>query len=84
MTCLQFSIKIIRVYFVNSAHDNMINWDKIYDNLTKKIYIWSRMQLSLRGKKIKADEMLWWIIRYIGQIYYTIPKHIGKKIEERI
>ena len=34
----QFSIKIIGVYFGNSAHENR-NWDKIYDNLTKKIHI---------------------------------------------
>ena len=34
----QLSIKMVVVYFHNSAHDNR-NWDKIYDNLSKKIYI---------------------------------------------
>ena len=42
----QFSIKMVGVYFHNSAHNNR-NWCKISDNLTKKIHI----QLSLRGKK---------------------------------
>ena len=83
MGCLQFSIKIIGVYFINSVHNNMINWGKIYDNLARKVYISSSMQLSLREKIINADEMIWWNIRHIGQIYYTILKDIGKKIEEK-
>ena len=84
MDCLQFSIKINGVYFVNSAHNNMINWDKIYDNLARKVYIWSSIQLFLREKKINANEMIWWNIRHIGQIYYNVLKDIGKKIEETI
>ena len=44
--CSQFSIKMVGVYFHNSAHNNR-NWCKISDNLTKKIHI----QPSLRGKK---------------------------------
>ena len=94
MACLQFTIKIIAVYFVNSVHDNT-NWDKIYNNLTysetkmynnltQKIHIWSRMEISLRVKKLNADEVLRSKLRYIGQIYYTVSKHMGKKIEERI
>ena len=38
MAWSQFSIKMVGVHFLNSAHDNR-NWDKIYDNLTGKIYI---------------------------------------------
>ena len=49
MVWSQFSIKIIGVYFGNSAHENR-SWDKIYDNLTNKIHIWKIMQLSLKGK----------------------------------
>ena len=44
----QFSIKMVVVHFHNSANRNR---DKIYDNLSEKIHIWNRMQLSLRGKK---------------------------------
>ena len=50
MVWSQFSIKMVAVHFHNSARDNR-NWDKIYDNLTKKIHIWNRIQLFLRGKK---------------------------------
>ena len=28
--------------------------------------------------------MIWWNIRHTGQIYYTILKDIGEKIEEKI
>ena len=45
MTWSHLSIKIVGVHFRNSAHDNR-NWNKIYDNLTKKIHIWKRMPLS--------------------------------------
>ena len=56
----------------------------MYNNLTQKIHIWSRMEISLRAKKLNADEVLRSKLRYIGQIYYTLSKHMGKKIEERI
>ena len=57
MTWSQFSIKIIGVHFYYSAHDNR-NWDEIYDNLTKKFYIWNRMQLSLKQKKITVNRII--------------------------
>ena len=50
MAYSQVSIKMVGVHFYNSAHYNR-NLDKVYDNLTKKIHIWKRMQLSWRGKK---------------------------------
>ena len=36
----QFSIKIVGVNFGKSIHDNR-NWDKIYNNLTKKIQVYT-------------------------------------------
>ena len=45
MAWSQFSVKIVGVHFPNAVCDNR-NWDKIYDNLTNKIHIWKKMQLS--------------------------------------
>ena len=39
------------------------------------------MQLSLRGKKITINQILWSKLCYIGQLY-TIPKCIWKKTEK--
>ena len=49
MALSQFSIKMVGVHFHDSAHDNR-NWDKIYDNLTKKVHNWNGMQLFERKK----------------------------------
>ena len=46
-----FSIKILGINFDNFISENS-NWDKIKDNITKKIHIWNRVRLSLRGKKL--------------------------------
>ena len=43
MAWSQYFIKVVGVHFHNSAHDSR-NWDKLYDNLTKKIHIWNKMQ----------------------------------------
>ena len=47
-------------------------------------FIFEAVCSSLWEKKINADEMIWWNIRHIGEIYYTVLKDIGKKIEEKI
>ena len=50
MVLLQFSIKIIGVYFVNSVVDSN-NWEKLLLKINKKNHIWDRVQLFFRGKK---------------------------------
>ena len=82
MASSNFSIKIISITFDNSIPDNC-NWDKIGANIAKRIHIWSRVRLSLRGRKIIINQILLSKLWYIGQIY-TIPKYIKKEIEERI
>ena len=47
----QFFIKVAGIYFGNSVHDNW-NWGTLYDRLTKKIHIWNKIRLTLRGKKL--------------------------------
>ena len=42
MVLSQFSIQIVEEYFGNSVDDNR-NWDKVYENLTKKTHIWNGM-----------------------------------------
>ena len=48
----------------------------------KKLYIWNRVRISLRGKKIIINQLLS-ILWYIVQIY-TFPKYIKKEFEKRI
>ena len=74
-----FSIKILCINLDNFISNNS-NWDKISVNISKKIHIWSRMRLSLRGKKLIINQMLHW---YIGQIR-TIQNYIKKEIEKII
>ena len=50
---------------------------------SKKIHIWNRVRLSLRGKKIFVNQTLFYKFWYIDQIY-TIPKYITKDIEKRM
>ena len=50
---------------------------------SKKIHIWNRVRLSLRGKEIIVNQTLFYKFWYIDQIY-TIPKYIKKDIEKRI
>ena len=48
----------------------------------KKLHIWKRVRLSLRGKNIIINQILsklWYIVQI-----YTIPKYIKKEIEKRI
>ena len=51
--------------------------------MAKKILIWNRVRLYLRGKKIIVNQILCSKLWYIGQIY-TIPKYIKKEIEKGI
>ena len=74
-----FSIKILCINLDNFISNNS-NWNKISVNISKKIHIWSRMRLSLRGKKLIINQMLHW---YIGQIR-TIQNYIKKEIEKII
>ena len=66
----QFSIKMVGVHFYNSAHNNR-NWDKIYDNLTKKIHIRNRMQFSLRGENNHKPNPLIKTMVHRSSIYYS-------------
>ena len=68
-----FSIKILGITFDNAVPVNS-NWDKISANIAKRIHIWKRVRLSLRGRKIIIKQILLSKLWYIGQIY-TIPKH---------
>ena len=77
-----FSIKILGINFDNFVQDNS-NWDKIRDNIAKKIHMWNRVRLSLRGKKFVTNQILLSKLWYIGQIY-TISKYIKKQIEKMI
>ena len=61
---------MVGIHFRNSAHDNR-NWDKIYDNLTEKIYIWNRMQLSLREKNNHKPNLLIKTMVHRSSIYYS-------------
>ena len=77
-----FSIKILGLNFDNFIPDNA-NWDKIRDNIAKKIHMWNRATLSLRGKKLITNQILLSKLWYIGQIY-AVTKYIKKQIEKMI
>ena len=77
----QFSIKMAGVHFHDSAYDNR-NWDKIYDNLTKRIHIWHKIQLCLRGKNSHKPNHLVKTMVHRLSIYYS--KMYLEKIEKRI
>ena len=62
-----FSIKILGITFDNTVSDNS-NWDKISANIAKRIHIWNRVRLSLRGRKIIINQILLSKLWYIGQI----------------
>ena len=77
-----FSIKIFGINFDNFISDNT-NWDKISVNIAKRIHVWNRVRLSLRGKKLIINQLLLSKLWYIGRIY-TVPKYIKREIEKRI
>ena len=77
-----FSVKILGIKFDNFVSDNS-NWDKIRDNTAKKIHMWNRVRLSLRGKKLIINQVLISKFWYIGQIY-AVPKYTKKQIEKMI
>ena len=74
MAWSNFSIKILRIHFDNSIPDNS-NWNKISANIAKRIHVWNRVRLSLRGRKIIISQILLSKLWYIGEIY-AIPKYI--------
>ena len=80
MVWSNFSIKILSINFDNFISDNS-NWEKIKDNIAKKIHIWNRVRLSLKGKKLTINQILLSKFWYIG---HTIPKYIRKQIEKMI
>ena len=82
MVWSNLSIKILGINSGNFALDNSI-CDKVSENITKKIHLWNRVRLSLRGRKLIINQILLSKLWYIGQIY-TIPKYIKKEIEKRI
>ena len=75
-----FSIKILGINFDNFISDNS-NWEKIKDNIAKKIHIWNRVRLSLRGKKLIINQIVLSKLWYIGQIY-TIPNISENKFKK--
>ena len=74
----QFFIKILGVNFGNSIPDNS-NWGKVIEGIIKRTHIWNRVRISLWGKKIIVNQILFFKLWYIAQIY-TIPKYIKKEI----
>ena len=72
---MKISIKILGVNFGNSILDNS-KWDKISDNIAKKIHIWNRGRLSFKG--VIVNQTLLSKLWYIGQIC-TIPKYTKKE-----
>ena len=82
MAWSNFSIKILGITFDSFTPDNSI-WDKISANTAKRIHIWNRVRLSLRGRRTIINQILFSKLWYIGQIY-TIPKCSKKKIEKRM
>ena len=60
-----FSIKILGINFNNFISGNS-NWDKISVNTAKRLHIWSRVRLSLRGKKIIINQIILSKLWYIG------------------
>ena len=76
MILSNFSIKILGIISDNFISDNS-NWDKIVDNIAKKINIWNRVRLSLRGRKLIINQILLSKLWHIGQIY-TVPTYIKK------
>ena len=61
-----FSIKVLGINFDNFVSNNS-NWDKISVNIAKRIHIWKRVRLSLRGKKLIINQILLSKLWYIGQ-----------------
>ena len=53
----QFFIKILGANFGNYILDNS-NLDKIIEGRIKKIHIWNRVRISLKGKKIIVNQIL--------------------------
>ena len=49
----------------------------------KRIHIWNRVRISLKGRRIIINQILLSKLWYIGQIY-TIPENVKKQIEKRI
>ena len=82
MAWSNFSIKILDITFDNFV-PHTSNWDKISANIAKRIHIWNRVRLSLRGRKIITNQILLSKLWYIVQIY-TITKYIKKEIEKII
>ena len=80
MAWSNFSIKILGITFDNFVPDNS-NWDKISANIAKRIHIWNRVRLSLRGRNIIINQILLSKLWYIGQIY-IIPKYVKKKLKK--
>ena len=75
-----FSIKILGINFHNFISDNS-NWEKIKDNIAKKIHIWNRVRLSLKGKKLIINQIVLSKLWYIAQIY-TIPNISENKLKK--
>ena len=67
----------VGVNFGNSILDNS-NWDKISEGIIKKIQIWNRVRLSLRGTKIIVNQILFSkLVKYI--LFENISKRNLKK-----
>ena len=75
-------IIILGINFVNFTLENSV-WDKISENITKKIHLWNRIRLSLRSRKLVKNQILLSKLWYKGQLY-TIPKYIKTENERRI
>lgn len=82
MVWLNLYIKILGKNFNNFIPDNSIQ-DKISVNITKRIHIWTRLRLSLRGRRLIINQILLSKLWSIAQIY-TIPKYIKKESEKRL
>ena len=71
MVLLQFSIKIIGVYFVNSVVDSN-NWEKLLLKINKKNHIWDRVQLFSEGKNNHKPNPFTKTMVHWSNIHYSI------------
>ena len=72
----QFPTKIIGVNFVNSVPDNS-KWDNVSEGTIKKINMWKRVRLSLRGKKIIINQIL--LSKLCSLVKYILFQNISKR-----
>ena len=69
------SIRLLGIKFVNPGEVEFENWSKCEEKLLKNLHLWKNLRLSLKGKRLVINQLLYSQLWYLSQVM-PVPQNI--------